>query len=114
LLAVGEHKLGKLEPQSIRMANPFGGGVGGSRQELCGALSGALLVIGALYGRTDASQDDEQCYALAKQYREAFLSEFGHTQCEPIRDAFAKPDGSHGCDVVVARAARMLLGVLEP
>jgi len=113
LLAVGEHKLGKLDPQAIRIATPFGGGVGGTHLELCGALSGGVMVIGALYGRTDASQDDAQAYALAKQYREAFLAEFGYTQCEPIRDAFAKPDGSHGCDQVVARAARVLLGVLK-
>ena len=105
--------MGKLEPQSIRLATPFGGGVGGTHQELCGALSGGMMVIGALYGRTDSSQDDSQAYELAKQVREAFLAEFGHTQCDPIREAFAKPDGSHGCDVVVARAARVLLGVLD-
>jgi C_GCAxxG_C_C family probable redox protein len=113
LLAVGEHKLDKLEPQAIRMSNPFGGGVGGTREELCGALAGGLMVIGAIYGRTESSQDDEQSYAMAKRYRETFLAEFGHTPCAPIRQAFAKPDGSHGCDVVVARAARALLGVLD-
>ena len=113
MLAVGEHKLGHLEPQAIRMANPFGGGVGGTREELCGALAGGLLVIGALYGRTDSSQDDKLCYDFAKQFRQAFLDAFGHTQCAPIRDAFAKPDGSHGCDRVVAIAARALLKVLD-
>jgi C_GCAxxG_C_C family probable redox protein len=113
LLAVGEHKLGKLDPQAIRIATPFGGGVGGTREELCGALSGGVMVVGALYGRTDSGQDDTRAYELAKQYREAFLAEFEHTQCAPIRDAFAKPDGSHGCDVVVERAARVLLGVLD-
>ena len=113
MLAVGEHKLGGLEPQAIRMSTPFGGGVGGTRQELCGALSGGVMVIGALYGRTDSSQDDKQAYELAKQYREGFHTEFGHTKCEPIREAFAKPDGSHGCDRVVERAAQVLLGVLE-
>ena len=110
---MGEHKLGKLGPQSIRMATPFGGGVGGTREELCGALAGGVMVIGALYGRTNSSQSDEQAYALAKQFREAFLAAFDHTQCAPIREAYAKPDGSHGCDKVVAIAARALLGVLE-
>jgi C_GCAxxG_C_C family probable redox protein len=113
LLAVGEHKLGKLEPQSIRLATPFGGGVGGTRKELCGALAGGVMVIGALYGRTDSGQNDEQAYELAKRFREAFLAEFGHTQCAPIREAYARPDGSHGCDKVVAIAARALMGVLE-
>lgn len=112
MLAVGEHVLGHLEPQSIRMSNAFGGGIGGTRQELCGAFSGGVMIIGGLYGRTDPGQDDKHCYDLAKRYREAFLAEFGHTQCEPIRDLFQKPDGSHGCDQVVERAARILLHLL--
>jgi C_GCAxxG_C_C family probable redox protein len=112
LLAVGEHVLGQLEPQCMRMATPFGGGVGGTHLELCGALSGGIMVIGGLYGRTDANQDDKRCYDLARQYREAFQAEFDHTQCEPIRDMYLKPDGSHGCDRVVERAARILLNLL--
>ena len=113
MLAVGEHKLGQLDPQSIRMSTPFGGGVGGTRQELCGALAGGLMVIGALYGRTDAGQDDTQSYERAKQFREAFLAELGHTQCAPIREAFAQPDGSHGCGQVIKIATRALVGVLD-
>jgi C_GCAxxG_C_C family probable redox protein len=109
---VGEHVLGQLEPQSIRMSTAFGGGIGGSRQELCGALSGGVMVIGGLHGRTDPSQDDQLCYDLAKQYQEAFLAEFDCSQCAPIRERYQKPDGSHGCDQVVERAARILLNLL--
>jgi C_GCAxxG_C_C family probable redox protein len=109
---VGEHVLGQLEPQSMRLATPFGGGVGGTHLEMCGALSGGVMVIGALHGRTDPSEDDQRAYDLAERYRAAFLAEFGHTQCEPIRDNFARPDGSHGCDQVVERAARVLLTLL--
>ena len=113
MLAVGEHVLGQLEPQSIRMSTAFGGGVAGTRLEMCGALSGGIMVIGGLYGRTDVTQDDQRSYDLAQQYREAFLTEFDHTQCQPVREPFAKPDGSYGCDQVVERAARILLNVLE-
>jgi C_GCAxxG_C_C family probable redox protein len=112
LLAVGEHMLGQLEPQSIRMATPFGGGIGGTREELCGAFSGGVMVIGGLYGRTERTQDDQRAYDLAKRYREAFLAEFDDLQCAPIRETYQKPDGSHGCDRVVERAARMLLNLL--
>jgi C_GCAxxG_C_C family probable redox protein len=95
------------------MSTAFGGGVAGTRLEMCGALSGGIMVIGGLHGRTDRNQDDQPAYDLAEQYREAFLAEFGHTQCQPIRERFQKPDGSHGCDKVVERAAQMLLGLLE-
>ena len=43
MLAVGGHVLGDLEPQCVRMATGFGGGVGGTHQEMCGALSGGVL-----------------------------------------------------------------------
>ena len=113
MLAVGEHKLGVLEPQAIRIATPFGGGVGGTHLELCGALSGGVMVIGALYGRTDASQDDTQAYALAKQYREAFLAEFGYTQCAMLREKVVHaPGGLGSCAVLVERAATILLALL--
>lgn len=113
MLAVGEHKLGHLEPQCIRMSNAFAGGVAGTHEELCGALSGGLMVVGGLYGRVSADTPDQHARDVARAYRDAFLAEFGHTQCDPIREAFAKPDGSHGCDQVVERAARVLLGVLD-
>ena len=52
MLAVGEHLLGPLDDQVLRMSSGLGGGLGSTQQELCGALSGGVLIIGALYGRT--------------------------------------------------------------
>ena len=112
MLAVGGHVLDPLEPQSLRMATPFGGGVGGTRREGCGAFNGGVMVIGGLHGRTKAGEDDQRAYDLAAQYHQAFLDQFGTTQCDPIRKCFQKPDGSHGCDQVVEWAARTLLHLL--
>jgi hypothetical protein len=53
VLAVGEHLLGEIDAGHMcQLACAFGGGVGLSRQEMCGALSGGVLLIGLLYGRT--------------------------------------------------------------
>ena len=52
MLAVGEHWLGQVDDRVRRMVTGLGGGVGGTQQEMCGALSGGVLLIGALYGRT--------------------------------------------------------------
>jgi len=51
MLAVGGHVLGNLDPRFVRMATGFAGGVGESKQEMCGALSAGVMLIGALYGR---------------------------------------------------------------
>lgn len=113
MLAVGEHLLGHLEPQAARMATGLGGGLGGTHQELCGALSGGALVIGALYGRHHLPASDEPAFSLAARYRERFLSELGATQCEQIRTWVEAPGGPSSCAPVVERAALLLLDLLD-
>ena len=114
LLAVGGHVLGELEPQSLRMATGFGGGLGETEQEMCGALSGGVMVIGGQFGRTHSGLDDGKVRTLARRYRERFLTEFGHTQCASLRERVVLPrDGLGSCEVLVQRAAELLLSVLE-
>jgi C_GCAxxG_C_C family probable redox protein len=110
--AVGEHILDEVHPQSKRMTTLFGGGVGGSRQELCGALSGAIMAMSALLGRTDCAVDDKAAIELARQFRERFVAEFGTTTCEPLRRAFQGADGNGSCRPLVERTALLLLQFL--
>ena len=112
LLVVGEHVLGGLEPQCARMATGFAGGVGDGQQEMCGALSGGVLVIGALLGRTSLSGDDRPALALATRYRERFRAELGATQCAWLRDMVHAPGGLGSCALLVERAAMILLELL--
>ncbi|MGD8792037.1 MAG: C-GCAxxG-C-C family protein [Anaerolineae bacterium] len=113
LLAVGEHKLGRLAPQAQRMATPLAGGLGCTYLEVCGALVGGVMVIGGLLGRTDTAEDDEQAQALAARFRTRFLAELGHTQCQAIRDRVHAPGGPGTCAFVVEQAAHILLVLLE-
>jgi hypothetical protein len=57
LLVVGEHVLGDLGPRCARMATGLAGGLGDTQQEMCGALSGGVLVIGGLLGRESLNED---------------------------------------------------------
>ena len=45
-------EMGLTEEQALKLSSGFGGGMGRMR-EVCGAFSGAVLVLGALYGNTD-------------------------------------------------------------
>ncbi|MFN2166242.1 MAG: C-GCAxxG-C-C family protein [Anaerolineae bacterium] len=113
MLAVGEHLLGHLEPQAAGMATGLAGGLGGTYQEMCGALSGGVLVIGALYGRHRLPASDEPAYSLAARYRKRFLAEFGATQCAQIRSQVEAPGGPDSCAEVVEKAALLLLDLLD-
>lgn len=110
LLVVGEHVLGDLEPQCARMATGFAGGLGDTQQEMCGALSGGVLVISGLLGRERLSQSDRPALTLATRYRRRFLAEFGDTQCARLRETTVYvPGGPGSCAALVERAAAILL-----
>ena len=96
------------------MATGFSGGLGDTREELCGALSGGVMVIGALHGRSSRDEDDKPAIERAEAYRARFLERFGHVQCQVLRDTVVKvPDGLETCGGLVAEAAKLLMDVLE-
>ena len=71
---------------AAKIAAPFGGGIGRMR-EVCGAVSGMFMVLGALYGYDETAEDDTQkkqlykdVQALAAQFRE----ECGSIICREI------------------------------
>ena len=109
MLAVGEHLLGEVDDQALRMTTALGGGVGLTLQELCGALSSGVLIIGALHGRTTSDEDDSNCARIASLYRLKFLDEFGSTRCETIRSQGFGSGGKWPCSELVERAAGILL-----
>jgi C_GCAxxG_C_C family probable redox protein len=109
---VGEYLLGQVDYWAQRMATGLAGGVGCSYQEMCGALSGGVLLIGALHGRTKPAEDDRECQRLAAEYRERFAQELGTTRCGDLRASGYGSGGTQPCSVVAERAARILLQVL--
>ncbi len=113
LLAVGGHYLGEVSPQAVRMSSPFAGGVGNSRMDLCGALTGGLMVIGGLTGRKDASVKDERCQALAAEFRAEFLRSFGWLKCGDLKANWIGTAGQESCRALVEKAAGVLIGVIE-
>ena len=75
-----------LQPDfAARMASSFGGGMGRLR-EVCGAVSGMLLVLGAIYGY-DTPGDDKvkmEHYALVQELAGKFREENGSIVCREI------------------------------
>jgi C_GCAxxG_C_C family probable redox protein len=112
MLAVGEHMLGNLDPYMVRMATGLSGGVGCTYQEMCGALSGGVMLIGALHGRSSSREDDQPAFQLASSYRQRFAAEFGTTRCGPLREQVHAPGGLGSCSFVAQSAALILLDVL--
>ena len=70
---------------AARLASSFGGGMGRMR-EVCGAVSGMLMVLGPLYGY-DTPGDDvskKQLYTVVQQLSGKFREEVGSIVCREI------------------------------
>lgn len=111
---------------ALRIAGPFGGGIGGLGRT-CGAVTGAMMVVGFLYGRTDPKDK------ATKQANNARVQELvrlveereGTTLCREILKGYdisdpeerelARQEGlfETGCQKTVGDAAEILEGLLE-
>ena len=85
-IVVAFHKELNLTPQyAAKMASSFGGGMGRMR-EVCGAVSGMLMVAGLLYGY-DTPGDDvskKAHYTLVQELAGQFRNEVGSIVCREI------------------------------
>lgn len=103
----------EIKDEHICLATPFGGGVGKSFDEMCGALSGGLLVIGSILGRTEPDQNWDLPAAIANKLRESFLQHSTTTHCGVLREQFGEEEQIDKCRIVVLETTIDLLNLLQ-
>ena len=110
---MSEYVLGDLDPKMVRMSTAFAGGVGNTEQEMCGALSGGVMIIGAVFGRVSLVESYLPVFRLTTSYREQFASEMGATRCSTVHDRAHAEGGLGSCAMVVEKAVQILLELLD-
>lgn len=70
---------------ALRIAGSFGGGMG-LIGETCGAVTGAIMLIGLKYGkvRVDDTAAKEKTYALVQEYKRQFVELNGSVRCKEL------------------------------
>lgn len=70
---------------ALRVAGAFGAGMARSG-DTCGAVTGALMVIGLNHAKTRKDDDDsrERTYALAQEFMDAFRDRNGTLLCREL------------------------------
>lgn len=73
------------EEQLLKTASGFGGGMG-RMQNTCGAVTGAFMVFGCIYGRykPEDSEAAEKTYALVRQFSKKFIELHGTISCKEL------------------------------
>ena len=81
----------------------FGGGMGIGH--VCGALTGALMVLSMLFVQ-ERAHESETMKLVASTFLERFRNQYGSLMCDELKTAYY--DASKGCAAVVALAGEVL------
>ncbi len=104
---------GKPHPEATRAASVFGGGIGGSTEELCGAFTGGVIALGHLLGREAPGDDMRDAGALVKEFKNRFQTQFGTLKCRDLLFSFDEKEGPLGCVNLTAETSVMLANLLN-
>jgi len=113
LMATAESRMDCVDKEHAKAASALGGGIGGTREEVCGALSGGVLAIGLLYGRTEPGVDVDFAKDLAAEFRARFLEKFGTTKCGVLLEQFGEQENDEKCAELTGAVAGLLSDLLD-
>ena len=80
---------------------------------MCGSVSGAIIIIGALRGRQSLDESDRPAMRLARQFRRRFEEHFGTLICRELTSGKFHRAGHSQCRETVGFAAATLLEMLD-
>ncbi len=95
----------------MRLSSSFGGGMGGLG-EVCGAVSGMFMVLGATegYGTNAVPADKQLHYARIRAAAEMFCEKYGSLLCRELKS----PEGGRTfCAELVGFAAELCTDFLQ-
>lgn len=77
-------EMGLDEELALKIATQFGGGA--RKGEMCGAVSGALMVLGLKYGHCHAENAEEKkkAYQIAEEFMNRFIEKKGTVVCREL------------------------------
>ncbi len=121
LLSVAESK-GIQSDLIPKIATGFCSGV--SRTcGICGAVSGAILVLNLFYGRSMPGESIETCYTTVQKLTDMFKIKFGSTNCKQLigcdlgteegQETFKSNNLIEQCRNYTEEATRMVMLIIE-
>jgi C_GCAxxG_C_C family probable redox protein len=108
-----ELKLG-LNENALKIATAFGAGLGGSK-DVCGALTGAVLLLSAVKGRVRKEESFAEAFGATQKLVTKFNERFGSTNCGVLTESikWGEPEHLAYCNRFVAGAVEILTTILN-
>lgn len=85
VLSAFAERFGLTQEQALKLAAPFAGGIG-RQSQVCGAVSGGLMVIGLKYGHTDggSAEAKEVSLLVTRRFCERFKQRHDSMICTEL------------------------------
>lgn len=85
VISAYSEQLGLNRETALKIASPFGGGIA-RMGDTCGAVTGALMLIGLKEGKYLAEDNEsrDRCYRLAQEFMGKFKEIYGSVLCRDI------------------------------
>lgn len=97
-----------LDKEALKLAAGFGGGM--AIEDKCGALTGAIMVLGRMFIQSHAHEDNK-IKELTKKLFLDFEKEMGSIDCTPLKKNHRTEE--IGCKNVVIKAAEILDRIIK-
>lgn len=92
-----------LDKEALKMAAGFGGGM--AMEGDCGALTGAIMVLGRMYVK-ERAHESAMIKELTKELFDKYRCEMGETDCAPLKAKYRNDEIK--CRIVILKAAEIL------
>ncbi|NMB27737.1 MAG: C_GCAxxG_C_C family protein [Tissierellia bacterium] len=97
-----------LSKEALKLSAAFGGGMG--IESVCGALTGAVMVLSSKYVKNIA-REDKKVFDLSKELFEKYETKMGSIKCNELKAKYKKED--IGCRDIILEATRVLDNIVK-
>lgn len=99
----------KLSKDTLRAIGGFGGGM--AIEEVCGAITGAIAILGIMFVKEKA-HEDEKIKDLVKKLFQRFEEKLASHNCKELKECYREEEPKK-CQRIVALAADILQEIIE-
>jgi hypothetical protein len=94
------------------VSSAFGGGIGRSFEDVCGALAEGVIALGFLLGRSQPGADWHDAHKSAAELRRRFLEAYGTTSCKELLSRFGEQTYMMACKRLSGGVAGMVAQIV--
>lgn len=111
-LTFRELLLPEIDPTMVRLVTGFGNGVGQAGC-MCGALTGTIVALNMLNGRTSNQESNAKAYEHAKEFIERFETKYGASCCRALNPyQFGTKEHLTNCLKITGNTAKLFMEYL--